>query len=56
MITGSPRNATITSQGKTELLLLNQQSFRDLLKGRPEVVAKLRTIAKARVAQIQAQH
>jgi CRP-like cAMP-binding protein len=51
MITGSPRTASIVAIDKTDLALLDQAGFRDLLQGRPQVIETLKKIAKERLAK-----
>lgn len=53
LITGSPRSASVTALEPGMLLSLSAQGFKSLLQGRPQVIEKIREIAKERIKNLQ---
>jgi len=53
LITGSPRSASVTAAEDGMLLSLSAQGFKALLQGRPQVIEKIREIAKERIKDAQ---
>jgi len=53
LITGSPRSASVTATEEGMLLSLSAQGFKSLLQGRPQVIEKIREIAKERIKDLQ---
>lgn len=53
LITGSPRSASVTAMEDGMLLSLSASGFKSLLQGRPQVIEKIREIAKVRIQDLQ---